>query len=70
MVVLFGDPGVEVVGAVKDAAAEAEAAGSGAEVPPIAQSGDGCAEEVGCFGDGEEIVVVRLFVVAAHDRSM
>jgi hypothetical protein len=70
VVVLFDDPLVEVVGAVEDAAAEAEAAGSGAEVTPVAQGGDGCAEQVSYFGDGEEVVVVKVFVVAARDRSM
>jgi hypothetical protein len=52
VVVLGVDPLVEVVGAVEDAAAEAEAAGSDAEVVPIAQGGDECAEQVGGFGDG------------------
>jgi len=38
--VLLRDPGVEVVGAVQDAAAEAEAAGAGAQVAPVPQGGD------------------------------
>jgi hypothetical protein len=60
---LGGDPFVEVVGAVEDAAAEAEAAGSGAEVPPVAQGGFGGAEDARCFVDREEIVVVPLRVL-------
>jgi hypothetical protein len=35
------DPGMEVVTAVEDAAAETEAARAGAKVPPVAQGGDG-----------------------------
>src|SRR3712207_9403909 len=38
---LLRDPVVEVVAAVEDPAAEAEAAGAGAEVSPGAQGGDG-----------------------------
>src|SRR3954467_3072681 len=49
-----GDPCVEVVAAVKDAAAEAEAAGAGAEVAPVAEGGDGGAQQYGGFGDGEQ----------------
>jgi hypothetical protein len=60
VVVLGVDPLVDVVGAVEDAAAEADAAGSGAEVAPIAQGGDGCAEQVGGVGDGEKVVLVLV----------
>ena len=49
------DPGVQVVAAVEDAAAEAEAARTGAQVSPVAQGGDGGAQEVGGFGDGEQV---------------
>src|SRR3954468_3541797 len=51
------DPCVEVVAAVKDAAAEAEAAGAGAEVAPVAEGGDGGAQHFGGFGDGEQVGV-------------
>src|SRR4051812_25842866 len=43
------DPGMEVVLAVEDATAEAEAAGARAQVAPVAQGGDGGAEEFGGF---------------------
>src|SRR5690348_13635840 len=49
------DPGAEVVAAVEDAAAEAEAGRSGAEVSPVAEGGDGGAEEFGGLGDGEQV---------------
>lgn len=39
--------------AVDDATAEAEAAGASAEVAPVALGGDGCADEVGGFVDGQ-----------------
>ena len=35
------DPATEVVGAVEDATAEAEAAGASAKVAPVAERGDG-----------------------------
>ena len=54
---LLGDPVLEVAAAVDDAPAGSEAAGSGAEVAPVAQGGDGDAENVGDFGDGEQLVV-------------
>ena len=54
VVVLDVDPAPEVVLAVKDAAAEAKAAGADAEVAPEPQGGDGGAEEFGGLGDGEQ----------------
>ena len=48
------DEAAQVVGAVEDAAAEAEAAWPGALVPPVAEGGDGGAQKFGCFGDGEQ----------------
>ncbi len=48
------DPGVEVVAAVEDAAAEAEAGRAGAQVASVAQGGDGSAQELGGLGDGEQ----------------
>src|SRR4051812_35881727 len=49
------DPGMEILAAVEDPAADAEATWSGAEVPPVAEGGDGGAEEFGGFGDGEQV---------------
>src|SRR3954453_3033032 len=48
------DPRLEVVARVEDAAAQAETAGAGAEVPPVPQGRDGSAEELGGFGDREQ----------------
>src|SRR4051812_36320927 len=63
VVVARSDPGVQVVAAVEDAAAEPEAAGAGVAVPPVPQGGDGCAQRFGCFGDGEQLGVVAVGVV-------
>ncbi len=52
------DPGVQVLAAVEDAAAEAEAVRAGALVSPIPEGGDGSAEEFGGFGDGEQVGLV------------
>ena len=52
------DPGVQVVAAVEDAAAEAEAARAGAQVSPVPQGGDGGAQQFGGFGDGEQLGLV------------
>ena len=49
---------MEVVGAVQDAAAEAEAAGAGTQVAPVPQGGDRRTKEVGRFGDGEQLGLV------------
>ena len=50
------DPRVDVGSSVQDAPAEAEAEGAGAEVAPVAQGGDGCADDVGRLVDGEQFV--------------
>ena len=50
-------PGGDFVVPVAHAAADAEAAGTGAEVAPVAQGGDGDADDVGDFTDGEQFVV-------------
>src|SRR5665647_912390 len=50
-------PGGDFVVPVAHAAADAEAAGTGAEVAPVAQGGDGDADDVGDFTDGEQLVV-------------
>src|SRR4051812_2509705 len=57
LVMLRLDPRLDVVAAIEDAAAKAEAARAGAEVAPIAESGNGSAEQCGGFGDGEQIGV-------------
>ena len=54
MVATGVDPGVEVVAAVEDAAAEAEAGRAGAQVPPVAERGDGGPQQFGGLGDGEQ----------------
>jgi hypothetical protein len=56
--VLVLDPAAEVVAAVEDAAAESEAVRADVEVPPVAEGGDGGAEEVGGFGDREQFGLV------------
>jgi hypothetical protein len=48
------DPGSYVVAAVEDAAAEAEAARARPEVSPVPQRGDGSAEDVRSFCDGQQ----------------
>ena len=67
-VVLGIDPYVNVVGAVEDAAADFEAAGSDAEVAPVAQGGYGCAEDGGGFVDGEQVVVRPMVVRSLAGR--
>src|SRR3712207_7028437 len=47
-------PRLEVVTAVEDAAAEAEAAGAGAQVAPVPEGGHRSAEQLGGLGDGEQ----------------
>jgi hypothetical protein len=47
------DPCMQIAGLVDDAAAEAKAAGSGAEMAPVAQGGYGGEDDCGCFVDGE-----------------
>src|SRR3954452_364897 len=48
------DPRLEVVAAVEDAAAQAEAARTAAKVPPVPEGGHRGAEELGGFGDREQ----------------
>ena len=50
-------PDADFTAPVADAAADAEAVRTGAEVAPVAQGGDGDAENVGDLGDGEQLVV-------------
>jgi len=54
---LCSDPILHVVQSVDDAAADAEAVRSGAEVSPVAQGGDRGADQVGGLGDREQRVV-------------
>ena len=49
-------PGADLAAPVADAAADAEAVRTRAEVAPVAQGGNGDAENVGDFGDGEQLV--------------
>src|SRR4051794_32857633 len=51
---LLLDPRLEVVTAVEDAAAEAEATRTGAQVAPVPQGGHRSAEQLGGLGDGEQ----------------
>jgi hypothetical protein len=53
--VLSVDPGMEVVPAVEDAAAEAEAVRATAQVPPVPESGHGSAQQLRGLTDGEEV---------------
>ncbi len=55
-------PGADFAAPVADAAADAEAVRTGAEVAPVAQGGDGDAENVGDLSDGEQLVVGVLMV--------
>lgn len=57
VIVVRLDPRVEFVGSVEDAAAESEAGGSDAEVSPVAQGCDGCADDGRGFGDGEQFAL-------------
>src|SRR6478752_1170024 len=54
-VTLLVQPCEHFVAPVAHAAADAEAARSGAQVAPVAQGADGGAEQFGGFGDGEQI---------------
>ena len=54
---LVFEPLVDVAAPVADGAADEEALWAGAEVAPVAQGRDGYADEVGDFGEGEELVV-------------
>src|ERR1035437_595727 len=56
-VALALQPGGDFVVPVAHAAADAEAAGTGAEVAPVAKGGDGDADDVGDFTDGEQFIV-------------
>ena len=53
---LLGEPEDEVGAPVADVAADLEAAGSGAEVAPVAQGAFGDAEEGAGFLEGEHLV--------------
>src|SRR4051794_25622114 len=53
---LLGEPEDEVGAPVADVAADLEAAGSGAEVAPVAQGAFGHAEETAGFLEGEHLV--------------
>src|SRR3712207_7783306 len=55
----------------EDAAAEAEAVRAGAQVAPVPQGGDGGAQQLGCFGDGEQLGrglggVITVGVLVGH----
>ena len=50
-------PGGDVVVPLAHAAPDAQAVRSGAEVAPVTQGGDRGAEDVGDFGDGEQLVL-------------
>src|SRR5665811_1283961 len=73
-VALALQPGGDFVVPVAHAAADAEAAGTGAEVAPVTQGGDGDADDVGDFTDGEQFIVapalrdtlVVLVVLVVH----
>ena len=56
-VALVLQPGGDFVVPVAHATADAETAGTGAEVAPVAQGGHGDADDVGDFTDGEQFVV-------------
>jgi hypothetical protein len=45
---------------IDDSPTEAEAAGSGTEVTPVAQRRDGAADDGGGFGDGEQVEVLAV----------
>jgi hypothetical protein len=49
------DPRVQVVAAVEDPTAETEAMRPGTEVSPVPKGGDGCAQQLRCLGDGEQV---------------
>src|SRR4051794_18696258 len=52
---LHVDPGVEIVAAVEDAAAEPKAGRAGAEVAPVPEGGDRGPQQLGGLGDGEQL---------------
>jgi hypothetical protein len=54
-VALSGDPSMEVVTAVEDASAEAEAVRAAAQVPPVPEGGHGSAQQLRGLTDGEEV---------------
>src|SRR6266508_700144 len=68
---LFGEPEDEVGAPVADVAADLEAAGSGAEVAPVAQGALGDPEVGAGFLEGEHVVAVVLDgpVLSGVDRG-
>ena len=55
---LLFEPLEDVGSPVADSPADPEAPWAGAEVAPVAQGGDGGAEQFGGFGDGKQLIVV------------
>src|SRR3954462_13687424 len=58
LVSLCVDPGTQVGAAVEDTPPESEAGRAGAQVSPVPAGGDGRAEHLRGFGDGEQLGLV------------